>query len=215
MTANKKIGIIGAGRLGVALAKLLQAANYDVEIANSGDKMTLDLMLRVLLPGVHAKKVDDLIRDNDRIILALPFGQYQQLSARDFVGKLVIDATNYWEPTEGVIEEFASSGLSSSEFLQGYFSGARIVKTFNHIAYSELWEDSTLAGAIDVRAMAVAADDSAARDEVTSLVRAVGFEPVSFGKLANGIYFQPDTALFNLRLSAAEMNRHKNKIVQS
>lgn len=213
--ASKKIGIIGAGRLGVALAKLFQTAGYEVDIANSGDKITLGLTLRVLLPGVHAKTVDNLVRDNTQIILALPFGQYQQLPGQAFTGKIVIDATNYWEPTEGIIEEFADSGLSSSEFLQRYFLGARVVKTLNHIAYSELWDDSLLTGAIETRAMAVASDDDVARHEVTALVRAIGFEPVDFGALANGVYFQPDTILFNSRLSAVEMNQHKDKVVKS
>ena len=213
--ANKKIGIIGAGRLGVALARLLQTAGYEVDIANSGDKTTLDLTLRVLLPGVHAKAINELVRDNEWIILALPFGRYKKLDASLFSAKVIIDATNYWEPTEGKIDELASSGLSSSEFLRQYFVDAHVIKTFNHIAYSELWEDSMLNVAAEARAVAFTADDVVLRQAAAKFIQNLGFEPVDFGSLANGKHFQPDTMLFNSRLSAAEMNYHKNKIMQS
>jgi 8-hydroxy-5-deazaflavin:NADPH oxidoreductase len=207
----KKIGIIGAGRLGMAIAKLADAAGYTVDITNSGDSNILQLTLDVLLPQAHVKPIEQLAADNTLLILAIPFGHYTQLTPHLFKDKILIDATNYWEPTEGLIPEFKSSNLTSSEFLQRYFKDAKIVKTLNHIAYSELWPDSALNTDSSRRAIAIAADDENARVAVSNFIEAIGFDTVNYGNLSNSGWYQPDTLLFNARYDKKKMQKIRDE----
>ncbi len=205
MTSKAKIGIIGAGRLGTAVARQSLAAGYTVAIANSRGSESLRLTLSVLLPGATAMEIPDLIAASDIIILAVPLNQYKTLAADSLAGKIVIDAMNYWPPTEGDIAEFMTKGVTSSEYLQQYFRGARLVKTLNHIAYNELEEHSLPPGSTGRRAIALAGDDDDAKQEVETFINNLGFDPVDLGPLSHGKKFQPDTPLFNARYTSDQI----------
>ncbi len=196
------IGIIGAGRLGTAVARASLKAGYEVVIANSRGPESLSLQLSVLLPGARALPVSAVIRDADIIVLAIPLNQYITLPADAFAGKIVIDAMNYWPPTEGDIAEFMDENVTSSEYIQQYLKGARVVKTLNHIAYNELEEHALVRGSVGRRAMAFAGDDDEAKAVVATLVDDLGFDGVDVGPLAAGRRIQPDTLLFNARYIA-------------
>ncbi len=198
------LGIIGAGRLGTAVARQALRAGYSVQLANSRGPASLALPLSVLLPGAKAAELTELARTSDLIVLALPLHAYRSMSPELLAGKVVIDAMNYWSPTEGRIEEFVGSH-SSSEYLQTYFSKSRLVKTLNHIAYHELEEDALPADAVNRRGLALAGDDLSAKQLVSQLINELGFEAVDLGPLARGVLFEPDTPLFNTRLSAAQI----------
>ncbi|RYF29250.1 MAG: NADP oxidoreductase [Chloroflexi bacterium] len=200
MTDKLKVGIIGSGRLGTALTRLLLGAGYEVRIANSRGPESLELLLSVLLPGAIATTIDEAVSRSDVIILALPAGSYRTLDEGLFAGKIVVDAMNYWAPTEGVITEFADPAISTSSVVQQYLSGAKVVKTLNHVAYNELEEHSLPAGDSSRRAVFVASDDSEAKRRVCVIVDAIGFDSVDMGMLSDGVKFQPDTPLFNTRL---------------
>ena len=109
MTSSTKpaIGIIGAGRLGTVIARQALAAGYHVTIANSKkDPTSLRFILSVLLPGAEPASVQSVIEQSDIVVLAIPLNRYKQLPADLFAHKIVIDAMNYWPPTEGHIAEF-------------------------------------------------------------------------------------------------------------
>lgn len=206
MKKNKpSVGIIGAGRLGTAIARQSLNAGYNVAIANSRGPESLRLMLSVLLPGATAMDVPDLIAASDIIILAVPLNQYKTLAVNSLSGKIVIDAMNYWPPTEGDIVEFMTKGVTSSEYLQQYFSGARLIKTLNHVAYNELEEHSLPPDSNGRRAIALAGDDEDAKQQVESFINDLGFDPVDLGPLSHGKKFQPDTPLFNARYTSDDL----------
>jgi predicted dinucleotide-binding enzyme len=200
------LGIIGAGRLGTALARQALRAGYEVRIANSRGPESLVLMAQVLLPGVKIATVNELAQRSDIIVLALPLHRYKMLDPALFAGKIVIDAMNYWPPTEGVIPEFASGDRSSSEYLQTYFPAAKMVKTLNHVAYHELEEHSLPAGHAQRRAVVVAGDHQAEKEQVMQLVEALGFDAVDVGPLSAGRTFQPDTPLFDTRYTREDIS---------
>jgi predicted dinucleotide-binding enzyme len=200
-----KLGIIGSGRLGTAIARQSSKVGYEVRIANSRGPESLKLMLSVLLPGVIADTVEEVVTQSDVIILAIPLNQYKTLKPELFAGKIVIDAMNYWPPTEGIIEEFMNEDITSSEYIQQYLKDAYVVKTLNHIAYNELEEHNLPAGDPKRRAMVLAGDDKDAKETVAALVNDIGFDPVDLGELKNGKKFQPDTSLFNARYVANDL----------
>jgi predicted dinucleotide-binding enzyme len=201
------IGIIGAGRLGTAVARQSLKAGYDVVISNSRGPQSLALMLGVLLPGAIALTVKEVVQKSDIIILAVPLNKYTTLDPEWLAGKIVIDAMNYWPPTEGEIPEFMNEQITSSEYLQQHFNDARIVKTLNHVAYSEIEEHSLPSAHPERRAIALAGDDIDAKEQVEHFINALGFDAIDLGSLKQGSKFQPDTKLFNARLTKEEVKR--------
>lgn len=201
------IGIIGTGRLGNVVAKQSLKAGYLVRIANSKSPESLSLIIKVLLPGAQASTVHDVIQLSDIIVLAIPMGKYKTLQPELFRDKIVIDAMNYWPPTEGYIEEFTNNTLSTSEFMQSYLTDAKIVKTLNHIAYNELEEHSLPQEDPNRRAIVLAGNNTQAKLHVTRFLNDLGFDPVDLGDLSEGKKFQPDTKLFNARYTAKEIER--------
>lgn len=207
MVSKLAIGIIGAGRLGTAIARQSLAAGHTVRIANSRGPESLKLMLSVLLPNAVAAEIDVVVKESDIIVLAIPLNQYTTLSPQFFTGKVVIDAMNYWPPTEGNIPEFMDVNVSSSEYIQRYLKGAYVTKTLNHVAYNELEEHSLPSSDPKRRAVAVAGDEAGVKKQVAQFIDSLGFDVVDLGSLKEGYKFQPDTRLFNTRLSKEEI-RH-------
>ncbi|OGL22399.1 hypothetical protein A2707_03695 [Candidatus Saccharibacteria bacterium RIFCSPHIGHO2_01_FULL_45_15] len=200
-----RIGVIGAGRLGTALAKQSLSVGYEVRISNSRGPESLELLLSVLLPGAIAATIDETISKSDIVILAFPLRYYKSLTPQLFIGKIVIDAMNYWAPVEGDIAEFADATITSSEMVQQYLHDAHVIKTLNHIAYNEIEEHALPLQSKGYRAIGIAGDDRDAKLTAMAYVEALGFDGVDLGVLKNGALLQPDTRLFNARMSADSM----------
>lgn len=205
ITPRPSVGIIGAGRLGTVLARQLGQAGYHVCIANSRGPVSLTLTASILFPLATPATIDEVVERSDVIILALPLSRASTPAADLFAGKLLIDAMNYWPTTEGVIASLDSQQLSSSDYVQQLFPGARVVKSFSHVAYHELAEHSRAAGQPDRRALALAGNDVDAKRLVRRMIEDLGFDAVDVGPLTTGRVFEPDTAAFNARLSADQL----------
>ena len=101
-------------------------------------------------------------------------------------GRLAIDVANYW-PRLDAAGRFAQDPRGTSLVTQELFPATRVVKTLNHLAYSDLSFD----------ARPSSADDAEARFAAALIVDALGFAPVDAGALANGRLFGPGTQIFN------------------
>lgn len=199
------IGILGAGKLGTVLAQLFIKAGYKVYIAGSGDANKIALSVKIITPGAVAVNANDAIAKSDVIILALPLSKYKTLSAKLLSGKLVIDAMNYWWEVDGDMQELKLT--SSSEMVQAYLSGARVVKAFSHMGYHNLFDDNRPHSSPDRKAIAIAGDSAADNGLVSKLVDDVGFDPVSIGKLNTGKFLEPGNPLFGASVTASEMQK--------
>lgn len=198
------IGILGAGRVGTVLAPLALLAGYSVRVATSRPPAGNEFMLQIVAPGAIAASLEDTVASSDLVILALPLSKYRSLSPELLGGKIVVDAMNYWSPTDGTLAEFEGEE-TSSEVIQRYLSGARLVRSFNHLGYHEIEEAARPSGHPDRRAMAVASNDMAARRVVAKFIDRIGFDPVEAGGLAAARKFDAGTPIFGAALTHAEM----------
>ncbi|MFF5229306.1 NADPH-dependent F420 reductase [Dactylosporangium sp. NPDC000521] len=198
-----KIGVIGAGKVGSTLAHLCTAAGDDVAIANSRSPETLrDLELQ-LGHHAHAVTAEEAARYGDVVIVAVPFGHYQELPADALAGRTVIDATNYDPERDGHDEELERGDVTSSELMQRHLAGAHVVKAFNAMRWDHLRDYGRSAGAYFRYGIPVAGDDPAAKWRVLDLVEQIGFEPVDAGSLAEGgRKYQPGTEAYAEDLGA-------------
>ena len=67
----RRIGVIGAGRVGAVLAAALRAAGHDV-VAAAGESDASRRRIDALLPGVPAAKPTDVARASDLLLLTVP-----------------------------------------------------------------------------------------------------------------------------------------------
>lgn len=207
MAATERVGIVGAGKLGMTLARAAVAAGYTVAVASSGPAERLGLSIDVLAPGAVASTVQDVADSADVIVLAVPVHRFRELPGDTFDGKILVDAMNYWPDTDGDDPELAAADGGSSVVVQAHFPGARVVKSLNQLGYHELDDYPRAPGAPDRIAVAAVGDDRLAVRTVMHVIDRLGFDPVDGGPLAKGKVLEPDGSPYAETLSAEALAR--------
>jgi hypothetical protein len=204
-SVRPRLGILGAGKLGMTLARAALTAGYDVAIAASGPPTKIELAVDVLAPGASAMTVAEVVDSNDMIVLAIPTHRFRDLPSDLFDGKILIDAMNYWPDTDGDDAELVGTPGGSSTIVQDHFPGARVVKSLNQLSYHQLEELPRERGAPDRVAMAAVGDDRAAVRSVGALIDALGFDPVDGGALERGRLLEADGSPYAIAYTGSEL----------
>ncbi len=174
-----KIGIVGDGNVGSALARGLQRAGHEVRAV-----------------GKDKAAIREAVSWGEIVLLAVPFGAIDDVvkhAGDALAGKTVVDVTNALDATMNLAVGFTTSG---AEELQKKLPQARVVKAFNTVFAQHM--DSGRLGDKPLTAF-VAADDAGAKKTVLELARGIGFDAVDAGPLKNARLLEP-LALFNIQL---------------
>ncbi len=172
--------IIGFGAVGQALARMFARKGLVVAVAGRRPPEAFASEAQAIGPTVTAVPLGEALKA-DVILLAIPFGQHQELARATsrWDGKILVDVTNaFGVPVEELGDRPSSAVVSDA------FQGARLVKAFNHLAAAKLAADPDVNGGR--RVIFVSSDDHGAAEPVKALVEQLGFAPVWLGKLAEG-----------------------------
>jgi 8-hydroxy-5-deazaflavin:NADPH oxidoreductase len=202
-----RLGIVGAGKIGTAIARAALAGGYEVAISGSGLVDRIELIVEVLAPGARAVTTEDVIRHAGLIALAVPMHRFRELPGDLFAEKILVDAMNYWEEIDGIDEELATTPEGTSVVVQQHFPLARVVKSLNQLGYFKFDQGRRRRGAPDRLAMAAAGNDPDAVAAVMRLVDRLGFDPVNAGSLDGGVALQPGEPVFGIGLSADKLTK--------
>lgn len=176
-SGNKSVGIIGAGKIGHAMAQIALRAGRSVVIANNHGPQSLTSVVQQLGDGVSAGTVTDAVAA-DIVVLGVMWPDVPQaVRGFDWAGRILIDPTNDFDPTD-------LNGRTSSEVVADLVTPARVVKTANIYMAELLASDPRQAGG--QRVMFLSGDDADAKSEVGGLFEDAGFFVVDLGGLREG-----------------------------
>lgn len=208
MKGKMKIGIIGAGNIGSALARHFTRLRHDVVVANSRGPETLADLAKAT--GAKPVEVSEVPRGRDLIVVSIPEGKIPELPRDLFKsapkGLIVIDTGNYYpRHRDGKIEGI-ENGLLESQWVEKQL-GRPVIKVFNNIYAEHLANRGKPPGSPGRIALPVSGDDAKAKQVVMDLVNDMGFDPVDAGGLDESWRQQPGTPVYAADFDAAGARR--------
>ena len=173
--------IIGFGKIGHALAKAFARNGIEVSVATTRDPKSFASAAAAIGPTIIPKTLAEAVKA-DTVFLAVRFESHKDVSKAlpTWKGKTIIDVTNAY----GVPPEQLGGQPSSAKVVAQAFSGARLVKGFNHLVAAVLEQDPAVHGGR--RVVFLASDDEGAAAEVGALAEYLGFSPIKLGGLSEG-----------------------------
>jgi predicted dinucleotide-binding enzyme len=176
-TDRSLVGIIGAGRIGQAMARTALRAGRRVVISNSRGPESLGSVVSELGEGTSAGTVSQASTAGI-VVLGVPWPRVPDaVRGLDWNGQIVIDATNDFDPGD-------LNGKTSSELTAELVAPARVVKAANTLAAAVLASDPHEAGG--QRVIFLSGDDDDAKAEVGAVFEGAGFFVIDLGHLIDG-----------------------------
>ena len=201
-----RIGIIGTGRVGGALARHWTAAGHEV-LMSSRHPDELQSLAASLGARACAGTPREATTFGEVVLVSVPYSAVPAIG-RDYAsqlkGKIVLDTSNPVESRDGAMAlaaEKKGAGMATAEFL----AGARVVRAFNCIPAASLANNANRKP--ERIAIPIGGDDAAALAVAERLVRDAGFDPVVVGSLAQTRQFDLGEPLAARQFTAAEMRK--------
>jgi hypothetical protein len=172
--------IIGFGNIGQALAKAFARSGIKVSVATTRDPESFASDAAAIGPEVIPTTLAEAAKA-DILFLAVRFESHRDVAKAlpSWTGKTIIDVTNAY----GVSPEELGGQPSSTAVAQA-FTGAKLVKGFNHLVAAVLDQDPAVNGGR--RVVFLASDDDEAAAEIGALAENCGFSPIQLGGLSEG-----------------------------
>lgn len=177
-----RIGIIGAGAIGQALASQASKAGYEVTICNSRGPESLAEVVTRLGVNVTAGSLEQTLTA-EVIFLAIQWHHLTSMihSVSGWDDKIVVDSTNPILPGLKLAE---LNGQNSSEVVAALIPGAKVVKAFNTFPPYLINASPEENGGN--RVIFYSGNDPEANKIVADIIGRMGFAPVYLGNLKEG-----------------------------
>jgi len=172
--------IIGFGNIGQALAKAFARSGIEVSVATTRDPESFASDAAAIGPQIIPATLAEAV-EADVVFLAVRFESHGDVAKAlpTWEGKTIIDVTNAY----GVSPQ-ELGGQPSAKIIEQAFTGAKLVKGFNHLVAAVLGQDPAVNGGR--RVVFLATDDDDAATEIGTLAENLGFSAIQLGGLSEG-----------------------------
>jgi len=196
---KEKIGILGSGMVGQALAAGFADSGYEVKVGTRDTAKLKDWLEKTANPKISAGSFEETASFGDVIVLAIH--GVAAKSAIDIAGKnnfkdkIVIDVTNPLDFSDGPPPKFAASlGNSLGEQIQKHIPDAKVVKAFNIVNCAVMVNPNLEEGTPD---MFIAGNDMEAKKWVEQLTKLWGWEScIDMGGIEEAFWLETLTMLW-------------------
>jgi 8-hydroxy-5-deazaflavin:NADPH oxidoreductase len=205
-SAPLKIGIIGTGHIGGALATLWVGAGHEV-LMSSRHPQELQSLAHSLGPRARVGTALEAAQFGEVVLISVPYGALPQVGRdlkSELAGKIVLDTGNPYPERDGPMAVEArrkGTGVASAEYLPG----VRLVRAFNAINSGDLRSEAHRKGA--PIAIPLAGDDRQALQVAEQLVRDAGFAPVVVGPLSRAREFDVGTPVYTRLMTEPQLRQ--------
>jgi 8-hydroxy-5-deazaflavin:NADPH oxidoreductase len=177
-----EIGIVGAGRVGVAVGRQLISAGHHVRLSSARGPQALTPVAHDI--GAHAVSVADAAM-SELVLLAVPWLAVPEVldPLPDWQGRILVDATNAFVSFEPLTLADLD-GRSASVIVAEHAPGARVVKAFNSVTMDNFDKGPRQGEAR--RVLFVSGDDVGAKRSVNELITELGYTVIDLGGLDEG-----------------------------
>jgi 8-hydroxy-5-deazaflavin:NADPH oxidoreductase len=213
---NLKVGVIGLGDVGQALASGFLKHGHEV-VAGTRDPVKL-AEWKALHAGANIGSFADAAAFGEVVVLAVKgtvaAGALRLAGAQNLAGKVVIDAANPMAdapPVNGVLRFFTTHDESLMEQLQREFPAAHFVKAFNSVG-SALMVNPSFEGGTPT--MFLCGNDDAAKETVSGIIKQFGWEPADMGAAESARAIEPLCMLWCLPGFRNNEWRHAFKLLK-
>ena len=179
------IGILGSGKMGSSLARLIANRGHTVTIGSRTPEAKRDRFLGI--DGLDVRDQQAAVDEAELIIVATPWtATLETLEALDIpAGKIILDISN---PLSADVSELVVGGKNSAaEEVARCLGSTRVVKAFNGINAANLDNPAFAGGTAQIP---FCGDDAGAKDVVRNLIEELGFVALDCGELKNARYLE-------------------------
>lgn len=201
-----KIGIIGTGDIGGALARHWGAAGHQLLISSRHPEQ-LQALASEIGANVKVGTPREAAAFGEVVLVSVPYHATPQVGrdyAAELKGKVVLDTGNPYPSRDGemaVRDRQRGTGVASAEYLPG----TRLVRAFNAINAGPLAREAFRKP--ERIGIPLAADDAEAMKIAAQLVSDAGFDPVPVGKLSRAREFDYGTPVYVRGMTASELRK--------
>lgn len=179
-----RYAIIGAGNIGTAVAGHFARTGTDVGLAASRGIDAVRGVADKIGTNVIPSEVSDALAA-DVVILAVPFEAVQGLvgSVPDWQDRIIVDATNAIDYRDFSPADLG--GRASSDLVEEWATGARVVKAFGH-TWAKVLAREPGDGHGGRRVLFLSGNHPEANATVAELITDFGFEALDLGRNDGG-----------------------------
>lgn len=187
-----KIGILGTGDVGRTLGTAFVGLGHDVRL---GGREASNPKAAAWVKEVGARASAGTFADaaaHGELLVMATFGSanpavVEAAGPERFAGKILLDATNPLDFSQGLPSLAFGHTDSAGERLQRSLPQTRVVKVFNTFGHAHMVRPNFPGGPYD---LLLAGDDKAAKAHASELVGQLGWKPCDFGGIEGSRYLE-------------------------